>query len=266
MAGGPAPDLPAMLGGDLSSVSYTLSEMAADTIGLVDTLGLQEVHVVGASMGGAIAQTLAIEYPERVLSLTSMMSTTGDPAAGQPDPEILGPLFSGGRAVTREAYIARALRASALVGSPGYPSDEHTVAVAAGRAFDRGQDEVAAARQAVASLASGDRTQSLRELALPARVIHGLDDRMCDPSGGRATAAAIPDAELVLIDGMGTTCPRLCGRRSPMRPPRSWHAPPRGAPNERPLPVTSASGAPERSRTRRGSLCVRCATTSRSVC
>jgi pimeloyl-ACP methyl ester carboxylesterase len=158
-------------------------------------------------MGGAIAQTMAIEHPDRVRSLTSMMATTGDMSVGQPAPETLKALFGGMRAVTREEVVAQAVRASLIIGSPGYPTDEEAVAASAAKAFDRDHDVMATARQAVATLASGDRTRLLRTLTLPAVVLHGLDDRMCDVSGGRATVAAIPGAALVLIDGMGHNLP-----------------------------------------------------------
>jgi pimeloyl-ACP methyl ester carboxylesterase len=207
MVDAPVPDLPAVMAGDRSSVSYTLSHMAADAAGLLDALNIPAAHVAGASMGGAIAQMMAIEYPGRVRSLTSMMFTTGDVAVGQPAPETLEALFGGPPAMTRDEVVARAVRMSSIVGSPGYPADPATVAESAGRAFDRDHDDMAAARQAVATVASGDRTAALRSLDMPALVIHGLDDRMCDVSGGRATAAAIPGAELLLIEGMGHNLP-----------------------------------------------------------
>jgi pimeloyl-ACP methyl ester carboxylesterase len=199
----PPPDLPAALAGDLSSVSYTLSDMAADAVGLLDWLRIEKAHVIGASMGGQIAQTMAIEHPGRVRSLTSMMSTTGNMQVGQPSLEVLRALFSGPPAVTRDEVIQQMVGAARVVGSPGYPSDENEIAVRAGRAYDRCYDPVGTARQAVATVASGDRTERLRHLKVPTLVIHGLADRMCDASGGRATADAVPGAELVLIEGMG---------------------------------------------------------------
>jgi pimeloyl-ACP methyl ester carboxylesterase len=199
----PPPNLPAALAGDLSSVAYTLSDMADDAVGLLDALGFEKAHAVGASMGGAIAQTMAIEHPDRVRSLTSMMSTTGKMSVGQPSPDALREVFGGPRAVTRDEVIQQMLRASRAVGSPGYPADEREVAARAGRGYDRSYDPIGVARQAIASVASGDRTERLRHLEVPTLVIHGLADRMCDVSGGRATAEAIPGAELVLIEGMG---------------------------------------------------------------
>jgi len=204
----PPPDLPAALTGDFRSVSYTLSDMAADTAGLLDALGIRKAHVAGASMGGQIAQTMAIEHPDRILSLTSMMSTTGNMTVGQPSKEALRELFAGPPAITREEVIQQSLRAVRAVGSPGYPSDEKEVAARAGRAYDRSYDPIGSARQAIATIASGDRTELLRQLRVPTLVIHGLVDRMCDVSGGRATADAIPGAELFLIEGMGHDLPR----------------------------------------------------------
>lgn len=203
----PPPNLPAALAGDLSSMSYTLSDMAADAVGLLDALGFERAHVAGASMGGAIAQTMAIEHPHRVRSLTSMMSTTGNMSVGQASPDALREIFGGPRAVTRDEVIQQSLRAFRAIGSPGYPADENEIAERAGRAYDRCHDPVGVARQAIASVASGDRTELLRHLAVPTLVIHGLADRMCDVSGGRATAQAIPGAELVLIEGMGHGLP-----------------------------------------------------------
>jgi pimeloyl-ACP methyl ester carboxylesterase len=207
MTEAPPPDLPAAQAGDLSSVSYTLSDMAADTVGLLDVLGFEKAHVVGASMGGFIAQTMAIEHPDRIRSLTSMMSTTGDKSVGQPSPDALRAVFSGPPATTRDEVIQQRLRAVRAVGSPGYPQDEKEVAAGAGRAYDRSYDPIGVARQAIASVASGDRTEHLRHLEVPTLVIHGFADRMCDVSGGRATAEAIPGAELVLIEGMGHNLP-----------------------------------------------------------
>jgi pimeloyl-ACP methyl ester carboxylesterase len=203
----PPPNLPAALAGDFSSVSYTLSDMAADAVGLLDVLRFEKAHVVGASMGGQIAQTMAIEHPDRVRSLTSMMSTTGNMSVGQGSPEVLRQVFGGPRAVTRDEVIQQRLRAARAVGSPGYPSDENEIAASTGRAYDRSYDPIGTARQAVATVASGDRTERLRHLAVPTLVIHGLADRLCDVSGGRATAQAIPGAELVLIEEMGHDLP-----------------------------------------------------------
>jgi pimeloyl-ACP methyl ester carboxylesterase len=203
----PPPDLAAVQAGDLSSVSYTLSDMAADAVGLLDTLGVAQAHLVGASMGGAIAQTMAIEHPGRVRSLTSMMSTTGNMSVGQPDIAALRELATGTPLVTRDDVVQMMLRAFRVIGSPAYPMDEREVAERTGRAYDRSHDPVGFMRQTSAYVASGDRTELLRRLDVPTLVIHGAADRMCDVSGGRATAAAIPGAELVVIEGMGHNLP-----------------------------------------------------------
>jgi pimeloyl-ACP methyl ester carboxylesterase len=204
----PMPDFAAAMRGDTSSASYNLSDMAADTVGLLHALGLASSHLVGASMGGFIAQTVACEYPERVRSLTSVMSNTGAPGVGQPSPDTAA-LFSGGSPKTREDVMDRAVLGVRIVGSPGYPADEDEVRERAGLAYDRAHDPVGLIRQSLATLASGDRTARLHSVAAPTLVIHGKADKMIDVSGGIATAEAIPGAELVLIEGMGHNLPRV---------------------------------------------------------
>lgn len=206
-------DLPAVLSGDFSSVTYTLSDMAADTVGLMEHLDIAAAHLVGASMGGAIAQTIAIEHPDRTLSLTSMMSTTGAPGTGEIHPDVQAALFGGPPVTTRAEAIARAVRGAGLVGSPAYPPDPAAIARRAAVAYDRDHDTAAIARTAVATVASGDRTAALNRIAVPTLVIHGLADKMCDPSGGRATAATISGARLELIEGMGHDIPAALYQR-----------------------------------------------------
>jgi pimeloyl-ACP methyl ester carboxylesterase len=181
--------------------------MAADTVGLLDALGLKSAHLVGASMGGFIAQTVAIEYPDRVRSLTSMMSTTGNSAVGQPAPEAMR-MFALPPASTREEVMGRAVTAFSIIGSPGFPHDEDEVRERAGLAYDRAYDLPGFLRQAIAVIASGNRTARLQSIKVPTLVIHGANDFMCDVSGGRATADAIPGSELVVIEGMGHNLPR----------------------------------------------------------
>lgn len=203
----PVPDFPAIQSGDFSTVTYTLSDMAADTVGLMEALGYDSVHLVGASMGGMIAQTIAIEYPHRVRSLTSMMSTTGNHSVGQPDYSVLANLSSPPYN-DRQAYIDWQIQSRKAIGSPKYPLDEKVAAQIAGLAWDRGHDPLGMLRQAAAVMKSGDRTEQLRSIEIPTLVIHGENDKMIDISGGRAVAAAIPDAELVTFAGMGHDLPK----------------------------------------------------------
>jgi pimeloyl-ACP methyl ester carboxylesterase len=186
---------------------YELSDMACDAAGLLDHLDISAAHVVGASLGGMIAQTLAIEHPERVLSLASMMSTSGDRRVGQPTAEALEVLMTRPPLDAREAYVESAAAARAVIGSPGLARDEAWTREAAGRSFDRGIWPDGTLRQLAASIASRNRAERLRSVQAPTVVIHGSEDPLIDVSGGRATAAAIPDAELVVIEGMGHDLP-----------------------------------------------------------
>jgi pimeloyl-ACP methyl ester carboxylesterase len=203
----PVPDFPAIQSGDFSTVTYTLSDMTADTVGLMDALGYDSVHLVGASMGGMIAQTIAIEYPHKVRSLTSIMSTTGDHSVGQPDYSVLANLGSPPYN-DRQAYIDWQIQARKAIGSPKYPLDEKATALIAGLAWDRDHDPLGMMRQAAAVIKSGDRTEQLRSIEIPTLVIHGENDKMIGISGGRAVAAAIPGAELITFEGMGHDLPK----------------------------------------------------------
>jgi pimeloyl-ACP methyl ester carboxylesterase len=178
--------------------------MANDCIGLLDALDIDAAHVVGASMGGMIAQTVAIEHRSRVRTLTSIMSSPGDPRTGKPTPEALDVLFAVPPA-EREAYIDAAERA-AVWASKRYINIERIRARAA-RAFDRSFYPAGAPRQLAAIYASGDRTAGLGTLDIPVLVIHGQDDTLITPSGGVATAEAIPGARLLLVDDMGHDLP-----------------------------------------------------------
>ncbi len=198
----PMPDVRAALLGDASSASYRLSDMAGDVVGLLDALGLDSAHLVGASMGGMIAQTVAIESPERVRSLTSIMSTTGNSSVGQPTQRAITALLSP-PATTRDEAIERTVSIVRVIGSPGFELDEGDLRWRTGVAFDRANDPIGVGRQLVAIAASGDRTEALRSVSAPTLVIHGAEDPLVDVSGGRATARAIPEAELVVLEGMG---------------------------------------------------------------
>ncbi|MGW5722901.1 alpha/beta fold hydrolase [Amycolatopsis sp. NPDC003865] len=203
----PAPDLAALAAGDLATAPYLLSDLADDAVGLFDALGIGKAHVVGASMGGMIVQQLAIDHPDRLLSVTSIMSTTGDPAVGQAEPWALG-LLARQPASTREQALADSVEGYRRLGSPGYPDDEAFLLAKATLHYDRARHPVGTLRHAAAVVASGDRTSALREVRLPALVIHGDADPLIGVSGGKATAEAIPGAELLVIPGMGHNLPR----------------------------------------------------------
>lgn len=193
--------------GELPPPAYALADLAADTAGLIDALGLDAAHVVGVSMGGMIAQLVAITHPDRVRSLTSIMSTTGDPSVGEASDEAQALLLTP-RAPTREAVMEGSVLAARVLGSPGYPTPDAELRDRAGRAFDRAFHPEGYVRQLMACVTAPDRTDQLRQLNVPTLVIHGTDDQLIGVSGGRATAAAVPDAELVVIDGMGHDLPR----------------------------------------------------------
>ena len=203
----PLPDLAAIHSGDFSTVPYTLSDMAGDTARLIEALGVDSAHLVGASMGGMIGQVLAIEHPDRVRSLTSIMSTTGDPDVGQATAEAFAQLTRP-PARTREEVMDRRVQSHRVTGSPDFPTSEAELRDRAGRAFDRNFDPSGGVRQFAATIASPDRTDDLALVQVPTLVIHGADDPLIQVSGGRATAAAIPDAELLVINGMGHDIPR----------------------------------------------------------
>jgi pimeloyl-ACP methyl ester carboxylesterase len=185
---------------------YTLSDLADDAFGLMDHLGWDSAHVVGVSMGGMIVQTMAIEHPERVRSMTSIMSTLGKRTVGWQHPSLL-PQLIGPRQAGREAYVASSAKMWQLIGSPGYPSDEDKVRKRAEETFDRGISASGVMRQMVAILNQPDRSRQLAGLTMPVAVVHGSADKMVHVSGGRATARAVPGAELVVIDGMGHDLP-----------------------------------------------------------
>jgi pimeloyl-ACP methyl ester carboxylesterase len=202
-----APDILAILGGDRSNVAYPLTDLADDTAGLLDALHLDSAHVVGASMGGMVAQLVAIRHPERVRSLTSIMSTTGDPAVGMPAEAAMGVLLAP-PATDRESAIQRAVDTYRVIGSPGFEFDEQALRDRAALSYDRRYNPAGVARQLAAILTTPDRTEDLGGVDVPTLVVHGEHDSLVNVSGGRATAAAIPGAELLVIDGMGHDLPR----------------------------------------------------------
>jgi pimeloyl-ACP methyl ester carboxylesterase len=192
---------------DKRAAGYTIDDMADDAAGLLDALGIARAHVAGASMGGMIAQSLAIRHPERVLSLASIMSNTGARWSGQPSLRLYGSLLRR-TPRNRGAFIDYIVRMYRAIGSPGFERDEEDLRRMAGLSFDRGHDPAGAARQLMAVIAATDRRRELGRVRVPTVVIHGTRDKLVAPSGGRATARAIPGARLVRIKGQGHDLPR----------------------------------------------------------
>jgi len=192
----------------LAMAPYSLRDMARDGIAVLDGLGVDRAHVVGSSMGGMIAQKMAIEFPDRVLTLTSMMSSTGEPEYGQSTPEAREVLFSG-RPADRDGYVAAAAR-ELVWGSRRY-GDASRLRVLAAASYHRAYYPAGVPRQLAAMILDGSRAEALTTLEVPTLVIHGLDDTLIDPSGGRRTAELVPGSRLLLVQDMGHD-----------RPPALW--------------------------------------------
>ena len=189
----------------VDQVPYTLSHMADDAWSVLDNLGIQRAHIVGASMGGMIVQTMAIEHPERCLSLTSIMSMTGEVEYGQSSPEVQAALLAPSP-TERGAYMQSAVDSWTIWMSKKY-RDPEAIRARAGESFDRSFYPEGAARQLGAIVASGSRADALRSLNVPTLVIHGLDDTLITLSGGHRTAELVPGARLELIEDMGHDLP-----------------------------------------------------------
>jgi pimeloyl-ACP methyl ester carboxylesterase len=199
----------AVRSGDISAAQamapYSLRDMAEDGLGLLTALGIAKAHVVGSSMGGMIAQTMAIEHPDRMLTLTSMMSSTGEPTYGRSTPAAQHALFAP-RPSDREGYIASSERE--LTWSSKRYADPEAIRELAARSYDRAYYPAGIGRQIGAMTLAGSRADALRTLPVPTLVIHGLDDTLIDPSGGRRTAELVPGARLLLVPDMGHDRPR----------------------------------------------------------
>jgi pimeloyl-ACP methyl ester carboxylesterase len=206
MSGRP-PTIAQLLTRSSRAARYTLGDMADDAAGLLAELDLAPAHVIGASMGGMIAQTLAARHPQSVRSLVSIMSNTGSRRSGQPSLRVY-PIFLRHPPREREAFVAHMERLFAAIGSPGLPRDADDMRAIATASFDRDHDPEGSGRQLAAIIASGNRTAELARIAAPTLVIHGSADPLISPSGGRATARAIPGAELMMVEGMGHDLPR----------------------------------------------------------
>lgn len=190
----------------LAKAPYSMADLADDAFGLLDHLGIDSAHVVGVSMGGMIVQTMAIAHPERVRSLTSIMSTTGKRTVGYQSLKVLPGLF-GRAGHTRDEYVARSLRGTKMIASPDFPTEDDFATRRAYETYDRGWSASGVTRQLMAILTQPDRTADLGALDVPTTVIHGLKDPLVHRSGGRATAAAIKGAEHLEIAGMAHDLP-----------------------------------------------------------
>jgi pimeloyl-ACP methyl ester carboxylesterase len=197
----------AALMGDTSQTPYLLTDLAADAVGLLDHLGIESAHLVGASMGGMIVQTLAIEHPGRVLSLTSIMSTTGEPGVGEPEPEILGALL-GDRPTDREGAIEAGVELARTISCAEH-FDEDRARQLAALQYDRGDNPAGVGRQLLAVISSGSRAEGLARLDLPALVIHGRQDRLVPFDGGQRTAELIAGADFLAFDDMAHDMPQV---------------------------------------------------------
>ena len=192
--------------GETMQIPYSLDDMADDAMAVADALGLDSVHICGASMGGMIAQAAAIRHPERVRSLTSIMSTTGNPDLPPASPEAMA-ILTDAMPEDRQAVIERSLKSDAVIGSPGYPGDPGLLRKRAGMLFDRAFHPVGSARQMAAIMAHGDRGPALRKIDVPTLIIHGQADALVPVAGGIDTHEAIAGSELMLIEGMGHNLP-----------------------------------------------------------
>lgn len=212
-AAGP-PDVPAILKalqeGRKPPVAYTLDEMAADAVGVLDALNIAKAHIVGASMGGMIAQLVAADYPSRVLSLTSIMSSTGNRALPPSKPEAVAVLQNRGPDpnVDLEGYLTHSVNSARTIGSPGYPIDEAEQRARAKANFERNYYPVGFTRQYAGVMASPDRREKIRTIKAPTMVVHGADDPLVPLAGGRDTHENVPGSELRVIPGMGHDVPR----------------------------------------------------------
>lgn len=192
---------------------YTLSDMADDGIALLDHLGIDRAHVVGASMGGMIVQRMALEHPDRLASMTSIMSTTGDPSLPPQTPEATEALLTPAPTDDRDTYVDAVMAKRQILGSTTLDQDEEWLCQVLGQGYDRGLNPGGFLRQYHAILTDGDRTEALSELSVPTLVVHGSADPLVRVEAGKATASAVPGAQLEIIDGMGHDLPpAACAR------------------------------------------------------
>ena len=197
-----------MRAGETPQVPYTLTDMAADAVGVLDALGIERAHIVGGSMGGMVVQLAAAEFPDRFVSMTSIFSTTGNPDLPQATDEAMAALLSRPENDERETVVAHSMKVRRIIGSPGFPTPEDEARQKAEENFDRAYYPEGTTRQYAAIVADGDRRERLRKIACPVLVLHGTDDPLVRVEGGRDTAASIPGARLVEIEGWGHDMPK----------------------------------------------------------
>jgi pimeloyl-ACP methyl ester carboxylesterase len=197
----------ALIEGKPVESAYTLDDMADDAVGLLDALGIQKAHICGASMGGMISQIIAYRHPKHVLSLTSIMSTTGNPELPQGKPEALAAVLAPAPA-ERQAYVEHMMNVWRKIWSPGFPFEETRARTFIEKSYDRSYYPQGAVHQNIALLANGDRRESLSTISVPTLVIHGADDPLIPVEGGKDTAHVIPRAKLLIINGMGHDMPK----------------------------------------------------------
>lgn len=199
----------ALMSGQRPDMPYTLDDMARDVIGLLDALGIDRAHIVGRSMGGMIAQLVASRYPERVLSLTSIMSTSGNPTLPQASPEVMGMMTAPGPKPFEDVagFLAHSMAFAKRIAGTGYPFEEEAYRALIAEEVRRAYDPGSVGRQIAAIAVSGDRRPLLAAIQVPALVIHGMDDPLFVPACGEDTASSIPGAELMLVEGMGHDLP-----------------------------------------------------------
>ena len=202
------PDLATLMAGGSAPVPYLLKDMAADAVGVLDAFDVPRAHVFGMSMGGMIVQEMAARFPERVQSVVSMMSTSGDPGLPPPTPAAMAALLEAPeRPDDRESVVEHGLWGRRVLGSPGYPDTDEVVRDELGRAFDRCRDPAGVMRQMAAIAASGSRVELLKQIKVPTLVIHGVDDPLVKVEAGRDTARHVSGAVLEEIAGMGHDLP-----------------------------------------------------------
>jgi pimeloyl-ACP methyl ester carboxylesterase len=187
--------------------AYSLDDMADDCVGLLDALGIEKAHICGASMGGMIAQVISYRHPKHVLSLTSIMSTTGNPELPQGKPETIAAVLAP-QPAERLAYVEHNMNIWRRIWSPGFPFEEKRARTFIEKSYDRSYYPQGMARQNTAIIACGDRRELLSTIAVPTLVIHGADDPLIPVEGGKDTARVIPEARLLVINGMGHDMPK----------------------------------------------------------